>query len=410
MKRIIALLLPFIIVFVTGCSNENLSANINDAFQEVSDEPPTIEEQLDIQEDEIQYDKLSDDDLQRYVEDAVYSDLVYRLADEGYYVENVEVKYISKEYLEELEYNSKENVYFGYTLSELEDQFDGKPYLFTVGENGETVVEEMEDYDDTYERVFKNVAVGSGVILICITVSVATGGAAPAVSMVFAASAKSATVFALSSGTISGSASGIVTGLKTKDAKRALKAAALNGSEAFKWGAITGALAGGATEAAGLHGATANGLSANEAAQIQKESKYPLDVIKEYKSMEQYQICKEAGLHPQMVNGNTALVREIDWNYTDEMGRTNFERVLKDKLSPIDPVSGKAYELHHIGQKTDSTLAILTKSEHMQGGNDLIWHDKAISSTVHAAENEAAWAKQKEEFWKALAEAAGGTL
>ena len=38
---------------------------------------------------------------------------------------------------------------------------------------------------------------GSGVILVCVTVSVVTGGAgAPAVSMIFAASAKSGAIFA----------------------------------------------------------------------------------------------------------------------------------------------------------------------------------------------------------------------
>jgi hypothetical protein len=37
----------------------------------------------------------------------------------------------------------------------------------------------------------------------------------------------------------------------------------------------------------------------DEAAILQREG-YPLDVIKEFRSMEQYNICKEAGLSQQM--------------------------------------------------------------------------------------------------------------
>lgn len=411
MKKALALLLSFSMIIATGCSAQNESdvPSPEDNTKIESDVIPSIDEQLGIHEEDRDFDKLSDPDLQRYIEDTVYSDLVYRLADEGYYVENVEATYISKEYLEELEYNSKENVYFGYTLTELIDQFEGEKFVFTLGDDGTTVVEEFQDYDDTYEKAIKNVAIGTGVILVCVTVSAATGGAAPAVSMIFAASAKSGAVMALSGGTISGVASGVITGIKTKDFDTALKAAAKSGSEAFKWGAITGAVAGGAAETAGLRGATANGLSMNEAATIQRESKYPLDVIKEFQNMDQYKICKDAGLKPQMINGKTALVREIDWKYTDEFGRTNLQRV-RDGLSPIDPASGKAYELHHIGQKTDSTLAILTKTEHMQNGNDLIWHNKAVPSAVHNEANEAAWEATRAAFWKTLANLAEGAM
>lgn len=410
MKRVISILLVLLMIVMTGCSSQSGTTAVkkNDESSEEKHEVPSIEEQLGAGESNVNFTKLSDPQLHRYIEDVVYSDLVYRLADKGYYVENVETKYISEEYLEELDYNSKENVYFGYTLSELIDQFGDEKYVFTLSDDGATAVEAFRDYDDTYERVIRNVAIGSGVILICVTVTVATGGVAPAVSMVFAASAKTATICALSSGTISAVASGVITGIQTKDFDAALKAAALNGSESFKWGAITGAVTGGAAEAYGLYGATANGLTMNEAAMIQRESKYPLDVIKEFRTMDQYKICKEAGLRVQMVNGKTALVRDIDWNYVDEVGRTNYQRVMEYGLSPIDPASGKVYELHHIGQKVDSTLAILTKAEHMQGGNNLIWHDPSIPSAVHDAVNEAAWVEQRKAFWIELAKLAGG--
>ena len=190
-----------------------------------------------------------------HVEDNIYSDLVARFDSEDYIVESVNAVYVSEECLEEVAYNSKSNVYFGYTLEELDAQFEGTRYIFSLGENGETVVEEFAEYDDTYDRVIKNVAIGTGVILVCVTVSVVSGGvgAPAAVSMIFASAAKTGTVYALSSGTISAVAAGTITGIQTGDFEEAKKAAALAGSEGFKWGAITGVITGGATKAVELY-------------------------------------------------------------------------------------------------------------------------------------------------------------
>ena len=171
------------------------------------------------------------------------------------------------------------------------------------------------------------------------------------------------------------------------------------GSEGFKWGAISGAISGGASQTAGLYGATRNGLTMNQAAAIQRQSKYPLDVIKEFSSMEQYEICKNAGLTPQMVNGNTALVRSIDLDLVDDLGRTNLQR-MQEGLAALAP-DGSSYQLHHIGQQADSTLAILTQAEHLQGGNHSIWHIFGSASQVHGTGS--TWALQRQEFWKTLA-------
>lgn len=353
--------------------------------------------------DSLGFSSLNDPDLMRYVEDTVYSDLVNQLNSEEYFVENVEAVYISKEYLDELAYNSQENIYFGYKLSELDEAFQGQKYIFTLGDNGQTDVQPFEEYDDTFDKVIRNVAIGTGVILLCVTVSVVTGGlGAPAASMIFAASAKSAAVFALSSGVISGVSAGVVEGLQTHDFDKAVKAAALKGSEGFMWGAVTGAVVGGATEAIALKGATMNGLTMNEAATIQKETKYPLDVIKQFNNMDQYQICKEAGLTSKMISGKTALVRNIDLNFVDEAtGLTNLER-MQQGLAALDP-SGKAYELHHIGQHADSTLAILTQEEHRLGDSYKIWHELVGESEI----DRIAFDKIRQAFWKNLATSIG---
>lgn len=386
MKKILVLLL---IVSLLACS---LPASFAEEAQLPAGSVP-----------EAGFSGMNDPNLLRYTEDTIYENLVATLDSDEYFVENVSAVYISQEYIDELAYNSQANIYFGYTLQELTEQFQGKKYIFTLGDDGSTIVTEFEEYDDTYDRALKNVAIGTGVILVCVTVSLVSAGlGAPAVSMIFSVAAQSGTKMALSGGFMGGIAAGIVTGVQTGDMDEALKAAALTGSEGFKWGAISGALAGGASEAIALKGATRSGLTMNEAATIQRESKYPLDVIKQFKSMDQYEICKNAGLYPVTVNGKTSLVRAIDLDYVDDFGRTNLQR-MKEGLAAIDPDSGLPYELHHIGQKTDSTLAILTKAEHMQGGNNSIWHEFGSASEVHNAANEALWNRQRQTYWRQLA-------
>lgn len=392
MKRLIALIL--VCALLTGCTFGGAGTHESTTTLDAQAVQVIFEEEMP------DFSGLDDTSLLSYMEDKVYTELVATLNNEGYFVENVQAIYISKEYLDELSYNSQENIFFGYKLSELDECFAGTRYVFALDENGQTTVKEFEKYDDTYEKVMKNVAIGAGVILLCVTVSVVTGGlGAPAVSMIFAASAKTAATMALSSGVISGVSAGVVTGIKTGDFDEAVKSAALAGSESFKWGAVTGAITGGVGEAVALKGATLNGLTMNEAATIQRESKYPLDVIKQFSSMEQYEICKSAGLSPQMVNGNIALIRKIDPNLVDDMGRTNLQR-MKQGLAAID-ANGASFELHHIGQHADSTLAMLTKAEHMQGGNNKIWHVFGEASEVHGPGS--TWDIQRQEFWKHLA-------
>lgn len=420
MKRRIALLLVFVLI-LSGCGNTNNSGNSSSektetATQAVSEkvegEAPEQAEsentqkvsQVSADEDDgdptpftykAEFDSLNNPELMRYVEDNIYQNLVEELDSDEYFVDNVSTAYVSQEYIDELAYNSQSNIYFGYTLAELDEAFQGTRYVFTLGENGETTVIPLEGYDDTYEKAIKNVAVGTGVILVCVTVSAVTAGAgAPAVSMIFAASAKTGTLFALSSGTMSGVAAGAVTGIQTKDMDQALKAAASAGSESFKWGAIIGAVTGGASTASALKGATLNGLSMNEAAAIQKESKYPLEVIKQFHSTKEYEVFKTANLKSQMVNGKLALVRsDFNLDLIDEMGRTNLQR-MQQGLAPLDS-TGNFYELHHIGQRSDATLAILTKAEH---DNPALHGYKAISEIVRPE-----FTKTRREFWKTMA-------
>lgn len=398
MKRLIALIL--VCALLTGCTPQTNS----DGIQEETTAPATSQSKSSYsftEEEPPEFSDLNDVNLLPYLEDSIYSELVTALNSEDYFVENVNAIYISKEYLEEVAYNSQENIYFGYTLSELDSYFQGTRYAFTLGDDGQTVVTEFQKYDDTYDQMLKNVAIGTGVILVCVTVSIVTYGAgAPAVSMIFAASAKTGTIMALSSGVFSGVSAGVVKGIETGDLNESMKAAALAGSEGFKWGAISGTIAGGAGEAIALKGATLNGLTMNEAALIQRESKLPLEFIKNFHSMDEYTVLKNAGLTLSKVNGRMALTQNIDWDFIGDIedGRTNAQRVI-DGLAPLDQL-GKPYELHHIGQMSDSPLAILTNSQHKS--NYSVLHANTGSTASNIDRN--LFAKQKQDFWKALLE------
>ena len=352
--------------------------------------------------DDQEFERLSDPELLPYLEDTLYDNLITDLGSDEYYVQDVEAVYLSDEYLETVAYNSRENVYFGYRLSELEEQFAGQKYIFTVNENHETVAIPIEHYeDDTLNSIIKNVAIGTGVILVCVTVSaVAAGAGAPAVSMIFAVAAKSGTTAALSGATFASIIAGVIEGYKTGDMDEALKAAALAASEGYKWGAISGSISGGTLEGLALRGATLNGLTMNEAALIQQQTKLPLEFIKNFHSVDEFLIYQEAGLTAAKIGDGLAYSRVVDLDsvITDSYGNTltNTQRILAGN-SPVDPSTGIPYELHHIGQEPTSPLAILTKAEHMQGGHNKILHFRMESEVEHAA----AWADQVDDFWLA---------
>lgn len=252
MKRFIALLMVsslFLTACNSGIKNEDSKENNSQSVKNV-----TAAGDIDLDVNPETFSDLSDEKLLQYIEDDVYAGITEQLASEDYIVESVDAIYISKEYLEEVEYNSQENIYFGYTLSELDAQYDGTRYVFTLGEDGQTTTKTFEKYDDTCEQVIKNVAIGTGVILVCATVSVASVGvgAPAAVSMVFATSAKTGATFALSSGVISAAGAAIVTGIETKNVEETIKGTALAASESFKWGAIAGVVTGGVSETVSL--------------------------------------------------------------------------------------------------------------------------------------------------------------
>ena len=392
MKRLIALFLSLTMV-LTGCFKPQAKNPTSESTINTVSAPAEWVEVLP------EFDSLSDEDLLLEVENLVYRGTVEALDSEEYVVENVSAIYLSKEYLEEAAFNSQSNVYFGYTLAELDEIFQGTRYIFTLGDDGTTAVQELQVVDDhTAETMLRNIAIGTGVILVCVTVSVVSAGAgAPAVSVIFAASATTAKTMAVSSAAFGGISAGVVRGIETGDFDEAMEAAALGAAEGFKWGAVSGAVIGGGNEAFLLKSATKSGLTMNEVALIQKESNLPMDVISQFHSMKEYLVYKEAGLKPVIVNGRVALVQDIDLDYVSELPDgtkvTNLERMQRG-LAPIEPATGKAYQLHHIGQKADGTLAVLTEDQHL--GNSTILNIAGKASEI----DRSGFGNTRKEFWK----------
>ena len=397
MKRLISIFLCLTFL-LTACSVAETSGNteITTDFSDYLE--TTTANNSDI--NELTFSGLNDDNLLSYIEDVVYSDTISNLNNPDYVIEEVQAVYLSKEYIEETEFNSQSNIYFGYTIDELNQQFQGNKYIFTLNDEGKTIVQELQTItNNDSNTIIKNVLIGSGVILLCSTVSFVSSavGAPAAITVIFAVSATSAKTMALSSALFGAIISGIVEGYMTGDVTEAIEAATLGASEGFKIGAITGAITGGASEAFLLKLGTKGGLTMSEVAKIQVESNYPIELIMKFNSMEQYNIVKNAGHTSQMVNGKTALVRNIDLYYIDEItGKSNLQ-LMQNGKAPLDP-TGIPYELHHIGQKKDSPLAILTQAEHRQNGNNTIWH--ILTEGFENPSKDPGWQTIKSEFWK----------
>ena len=112
--------------------------------------------------------------------------------------------------------------------------------------------------------------------------------------------------------------------------------------------------------------------------------------------MEEYQVFKDANLKSAMVGNKSALVKtDIDLMKVDSRGRTNLER-MRQGLAPQDS-NGISYELHHVGQKKDGTLAILSQSEH----DSSAIHGFLERTEAHAAGTN--WDAERQAFWKAYA-------
>lgn len=154
-----------------GCGAPAQTGNVaNSATSQESAQPVTSNNQ-----------KMSDADFVKKLEDSVYQLIVKDLDENGnrkdLQVQGVKAVYLSKEYLEQYTYNTKETKFFGTTLGELEKKFDKQKYVFDIDENGKTTCHAVGDFDNTFDEVTQAALLGSGVILISVTIVCVTGGA-----------------------------------------------------------------------------------------------------------------------------------------------------------------------------------------------------------------------------------------
>ena len=401
MKKIIAFILVLSLL-LTACNTR--TPNSTSDNQDVVTNIPTVNIS-NLEHITPNFTGLDDEDLHYYLEDRIYEELITNLHSEDYVVEDVSVKYASKEYLEEVKFNSQSTSYFGYTTEKLDSMFEGEKYVFTLSDDNKTTVQELSEIEKSSKEIMmENIVVGSGIILATATLSLVApaAGLPVAIQVILCASAKGATTMAISSAGIAGTISIITEMITTGDYNESFKSGCLSASEGFKWGALSGAIASGSTTAVTLKLGTEGGLTMSQVATIQKESKYPIEIIKKFNSVEQYNICKDAGLKAFSVNGKTALIRNIDLDYVDNVtGKTNLQ-LMQSRKAPIDPVTGQKMELHHLGQEIDSPLAILKRSEHTQNGNDSIWH--ILTEGFENPSSQQGWTKQRGDFWETMAE------
>lgn len=140
---------------------------------------------------------------------------------------------------------------------------------------------------------------------------------------------------------------------------------------------------------------------------IQARTGWSEAIVSAIRSEEEAELYIRAGLKEMRVNGKPALVQpRINPNYVMPewwvkkygeawRGWTNAD--LMGEGYPAHDENGDPYELHHIGQLTDSPLAELTWKQHHEDGNFAILHTFNDYSDIGRADFE----KEKKAYWMA---------
>lgn len=327
--------------------------------------------------DKIDYKSLDDSNLQNLMMENIYSGLEANLSSDDYVVKSIAMTYISKEYIEELNYNNKSNIYFGFTLSELANMFQDKKYVFTVNDKNETIVKEFEFSNDNYKRMLSNVCIGTGIILGCATISILSTGTA--ISAIFMMSAKTATTMALSSAAIDGVISYGVEYIKTGNTEKAFNEGLVNFTEGFKMGAIMGAVSGATFEIASQLNQSKKFKKLNPIDRGQEGEKI---VYNKYGGRQQ-----EAYLNGNIVSSNTNgsvrpdLIRDVkghleaieikNYNLDSSISRRNLIKVLKEQV---------AERIRHLPKGSTQRICLVTKGRN--------YNKKFINSFIKQIQNE----------------------
>lgn len=133
-------------------------------------------------------------------------------------VVSVETKYLSKEYLEELRYNSEMNVFFGYTAAELSEMLSGDMVYLTIDQDGEVSAQEVQEGEkkDYLQKLIHIVSDPRSIMLISVVLKkVHTGN--PIADVILSVCADTAEEYAASGDVLSSVVSGLSENISDPD-------------------------------------------------------------------------------------------------------------------------------------------------------------------------------------------------
>ena len=134
---------------------------------------------------------------------------------------------------------------------------------------------------------------------------------------------------------------------------------------------------------------------------IKEFSPYSEQLNSHFRTTQELSVYTRTGLQENKMLAKTLdlpsfLELKVDPNRTDAMGCSNKERTALGRAA-IDE-NGDPVNLHHIGQKADSPLAMLPDRVHKE--YDSVLHDKSISSEVHGDGSK--WNFERTQIWKEI--------
>ena len=328
MKKLISVILCLCFL-LTGCIKNSVTDTdtAQSNTRENTSDTTAPDDNLVIEDKVPEFLTISDPGFLQYITDVSYASTVDNLASEDYEVLSVNAIYLSKEYIEELDYNSKSNVFFGYTLAEVEEIFQGKKFVFTLGDDGKTTVKELEviTEEDSIDKIIRNVAIGTGVILVCVVMTSVTAGASTPFAIFWAGAAAGAKSFALNGLAIGAISAGALKLYQTGELDTAIDEAVVAGSEGFKWGAISGAITGGIANTI-----AAKSVKVNTAINTPRQSE--LAVLDKYPGREQVSYLNRVEV-PASTPGATRpdIIRTVG-NHIEAIEVKNYDLVSNSSL------------------------------------------------------------------------------
>ena len=160
---------------------------------------------------------ISDPALRDYLSEKITSLLGDTLS-EDMEVVSVETKYLSKEYLEELRYNSEMNVFFGYTAAELSEMLSGDMVYLTIDQDAEVSAQEVQEGEkkDYLQKLIQIVSDPRSIMLISVVLKkVHTGN--PIADVILSVCADTAEEYAASGDVLSSVVSGLSENISDPD-------------------------------------------------------------------------------------------------------------------------------------------------------------------------------------------------